>query len=278
MVRGKRASTSRPDTKSEAAPRSQAKSKAAPPSKARRMVLPLAPSREPLPTGSFAAWLRATRSAREAQHDVEVPCGACNACCRSSLFIHIAPDERDTLQHIDPALLFPAPGAPPGHVLMGYDRQGRCPMLSESGCSIYEHRPRTCRDFDCRTVAATGLALDEAQRAIAEQARRWRFEHPQQEDDRQHAAVRAAAAFLSERGPELLPEALPSHPLQLAWLALRLYEVFYALAEGAGAARPSDAELARAVSTEMARKSNEKRAPQPTYRATSVKRASPTRS
>jgi Fe-S-cluster containining protein len=231
---------------------------------------------EPLPAGSFSAWLRALRSARQEQRDVDVPCGECTACCRSSLFIHIAPEERETLARIDPALLFPAPGAPPGHVLMGYDRHGRCPQLSTSGCTIYEHRPRTCRDFDCRTVAATAIALDQAQHAIAEQARRWRFDPPAPEDEEQQAAVRAAGAFLVERGPDLLPEALPAHPLQLAMLALRVHEVFLALHGSTGDARPPDTELARAILAAMARHTADTgREP---ARATSVKRAPRTRS
>jgi hypothetical protein len=201
---------------------------------------------------------------------VAVPCGECNACCRSSLFIHIRPEETDTLAHIDPRLLFPAPGAPPGHQLLGYDRQGRCPMLNSDGCSIYERRPRTCRDFDCRTVAATTLTLDHAQQAIADQAQRWRFEYPREEDARQHVALRAAVAFLVERGPELLPGLLPSHPLQLAMLALRVYEVFYALGDGSQQTRPPHDEIARAILAAMDRGKDDA-AP---ARATSVKRGS----
>jgi uncharacterized protein len=237
----------------------------------RRVALPVLPA-EPLPAGRFSEWLSATRSAREERRDVGVPCGECNACCRSSLFIHIGPEEADTLAHIAPELLFPAPGLPAGHVLLGYDKKGRCPMLKARGCSIYEHRPRTCRDFDCRTVAATGMALDGAQQAIAEQARRWRFEHAAPEDDGQQAAVRAAAAFLVERGPELLPGSLPGHPLQLALLAVRVYEVFHELSGGARTAQTSDADLARAILTAMTR--GEKSAP--SARATSVKRGART--
>jgi hypothetical protein len=141
-------------------------------------------------------------------------------------------------------------------------------MLKDSGCSIYEHRPRTCRDFDCRTLAATTLVLDHAQQAIAEQAQRWRFEYPRDEDDRQHVAVRATAAFLLERGPELLPGLLPSHPLQLAMLAVCVYDVLYALGDGSQQTRPPDDELARAILTAMARGEDD----ETPARAISVKR------
>jgi hypothetical protein len=156
-------------------------------------------------------------------------------------------------------------------MLMGYDRHGRCPMLTAAGCSIYEHRPRACRAFDCRTVAATGVALEQAQHAIAAQALRWRFEHPLPEDEQQHGAVRAAAAFLLERGPQLLPDLLPSHPLQLALLAIAVYEVFSD--PGAAQPRPSDAELAGAVLRAMAPPGEPVADAPARARATSVKRA-----
>ena len=58
-----------------------------------------------------------------------MPCGTCTACCTSSQFVHIGPDEVDTLAHIPAELLFPAPRMPKGHVLLGYDERGHCPML-----------------------------------------------------------------------------------------------------------------------------------------------------
>jgi Fe-S-cluster containining protein len=77
------------------------------------------------------------------------------------MFIHVKPDEEETLRRIPRALLFPAPGLPKGHVLMGYGDNGQCPMLIDGERSIYEHRPQTCRDYDCRIFAATGVPVDE---------------------------------------------------------------------------------------------------------------------
>jgi Fe-S-cluster containining protein len=76
------------------------------------------------------------------------------------MFIHISPEETRTIQRIPRELLFPAPGKPKGHVLMGYTDQGYCPMLVAGECSIYEDRPQTCRDYDCRVFAATGISVD----------------------------------------------------------------------------------------------------------------------
>jgi Fe-S-cluster containining protein len=150
-----------------------------------------------LAAGEFSSWLAAMEGALRGEHDADVPCDGCTACCTASQFVHIEPDEADTLAHIPAALLFPAPRLPRGHVLLGYDERGHCPMLVDGQCSIYEHRPRTCRTYDCRVFPATGLAPEGADKVlIAERAARWRFSFPSAEDREAHAAVRAAAAAL----------------------------------------------------------------------------------
>lgn len=123
------------------------------------------------------------------EHGSEVPCGGCTACCTASQFVHIEPDETDTLARIPAELLFPAPRLPRGHVVLGYDERGHCPMLIDDQCSIYEHRPRTCRTYDCRIFPAAGLDLDDNDQAlITRQARRWRFDHPTPADRARHDA------------------------------------------------------------------------------------------
>ena len=88
-----------------------------------------------IPAGEFSAWLTGMLAAIARERSSDVPCGGCTACCTSSQFVHIGPDEADTLAHIDPRLLFPAPLLPAGHVVMGYDERGRCPMLIDDVCS-----------------------------------------------------------------------------------------------------------------------------------------------
>jgi Fe-S-cluster containining protein len=193
----------------------------------------------PLPAGGFSDWLAGMRRALEgAGPGSDVPCDGCTACCTSSQFVHIAPDETATLAHIPAGLLFPAPRMPRGHVLLGYDENGHCPMLVDGGCSIYEHRPRTCRTYDCRVFSATGVELeDEDKSAIARRARRWRFDFPDEADQVEHAAVRAAAAFVRERA-DLLPEgAAPANATQHAVLAVRLHDAFLGRDAETGAVR-----------------------------------------
>ena len=114
---------------------------------------------EPLPAGAFSEWLAQMRLVLRGDGEADVPCGECTGCCTSSQFVHIEPDESDTLAHVPAALRFPAPGLPPGHVVLGYDERGRCPMLGADGCTIYANRPRTCRTYDCRIFPGPGSSL-----------------------------------------------------------------------------------------------------------------------
>src|SRR6476619_5859952 len=81
-----------------------------------------------LAAGDFSAWLTEIEGALRGEHGTDVPCGECTACCTASQFVHIGPEETDTLAHIPAELLFPAPWWPEGHLIMGYDEYGRCPM------------------------------------------------------------------------------------------------------------------------------------------------------
>src|SRR4051794_32425896 len=112
------------------------------------------------PAGRFSSWLHDIRAAVSGSAESDVPCDGCTACCASAQFVHVGPDELEAKAHIPAALLLPAPGRPRGHLVMGYDEHGRCPMLRDHGCSIYEHRPRACRTYDCRVLAAAGLVPD----------------------------------------------------------------------------------------------------------------------
>jgi hypothetical protein len=178
-------------------------------------------SERTLPAGDFSAWMTGMLAALRGDAGADVPCGECTACCTSSQFVPIGPDETDTLAHIPGELLFPAPRLPRGLVLLGYDERGHCPMLVDGGCSIYEHRPRTCRTYDCRIFPAAGLDVDEddpGKTPIARQARRWRFSFPTESDRRRRDAVRSAVASLRGNGR---PDATP-----LAVRAIEIHEEF----------------------------------------------------
>lgn len=188
-----------------------------------------------LAAGDFSSWLVDVRAAIRGEGESEVPCAGCTACCTSSQFVHIGPEETDTLAHIPGALLFPAPRMPHGHVLLGYDEQGHCPMLIEGKCSIYAHRPRTCRTYDCRVFPAAGVEdPDEEKQQITARTRRWRFSHPAPVDRQQHDAVREAARFLEQHSGLFPDDLAPVTATQVAVLALEIHDLFL----GAGTPDP----------------------------------------
>ncbi len=189
-----------------------------------------------LPAGDFSQWLSETRRAFIDEKGVSVECGDCRGCCTSSYFVHIRPEEKGTLAVIDRKLLFPAPGLPKGHKLMGYFENGFCPMMTEQGCQIYAHRPITCRNYDCRIFTAAGLAAGGEEKAtINERVLQWEFSYPTELDRKQHAAVMAASKFLQVH-PEGFPEGfLPSNPSQIAILAIKAYDVFLEETDGSAA-------------------------------------------
>jgi len=178
--------------------------------------------------GDFSSWLAEMGAALRGERAADVPCGECTACCTASQFVHIGPEETDTLAHIPAELLFPAPLLPPGHVLLGYDERGHCPMLTANRCSIYDHRPKTCRTYDCRVFAAAGVRVDDddADKAlIARRVGRWRFNFPTEADRAEHGAVEAAARYLALHAD--LPDGTSvSNSTQLAVLAIEMYETF----------------------------------------------------
>ncbi len=202
----------------------------------------------PLPAGEFSTWLREMRAALAGAGDSGVPCGDCCACCSTSHFVHVDPDERQTLAVLPRELTFPAPGAPSGHVVLPYDSRGCCPLLDERGrCAVYDRRPRTCRVYDCRVFAAAGIPADRG--PITRRAARWVFTYADDHARAEHDAVRAAARFVRDNAALFPGGAVPEDPAQLAVLGVKAAGVF--VAGGGGAGDPASAvggpETARAV-------------------------------
>jgi hypothetical protein len=106
-------------------------------------------------------------------------------------------------------------------------------------CSIYEDRPRTCRRYDCRIFAATGIPVADNQPEVADRVREWKFTYATKAAREQHRRVKAAALFLQAKR-ELFPSGtLPSHPTSLAAFALHVHPLF--------AAPQTDPELVAAI-------------------------------
>ena len=176
--------------------------------------------------GPFGPWLQSMTAVLRGEPGatVDVPCDGCTACCESSQFVLVGPDEHAARSMIPAGLLFPAPGAPEGFSVLPYDQHGRCPMLGETGCLIYEHRPRTCRAYDCRVLAAAGVDPGPGKPAIGRRVSEWRFQLDGPDDEVASDSVRSAAAFLAEHGTDL-PGGNPP-PTQLAALAVEVHDLF----------------------------------------------------
>ena len=100
-------------------------------------------------------------------------------------------------------------------------------MLVEERCTIYEHRPRTCRTYDCRIFPAAGVELEDRDKSrIHLQARRWRFEFTTDTDRVRHAAIGAAVTYLETHRGELSEGAVPRNETALAVLAVEVHEAF----------------------------------------------------
>ncbi len=180
-----------------------------------------------LDAGKFSTWLEDTKQAQSSGQGADVPCGECNACCRSSYFIHIKAEEKQTLRRIPKALHFPAPGLPEGHVVLGFDEHGRCPMLVDNKCSIYEDRPQTCRSYDCRIFPAVGIELEQKDKfRILAQTRRWKFDYPTEDDQVAQDALKKASQFLKKNAHHFEPGELPGNETQMAVLAIKIYDIF----------------------------------------------------
>ncbi|MHB9028269.1 MAG: YkgJ family cysteine cluster protein [Candidatus Latescibacterota bacterium] len=210
-----------------------------------------------LPAGDFSSWLHRTQRSLEKQNGIDVPCGECSACCTSSYFVHIGPEEARTLARIPKKLLFPAPGEPKGTMLLGYDDKGYCPLFIDGRCSVYENRPLTCRSYDCRLFAAAGIdAGDDDKALINRRIRLWKFSYPDARDRDLHAAMQTAARFLQKRADCFPAGTVPNTPTRIALLAMKVYDVFLKFVDESGKTGrvAPDTEIARSVLEALARR------------------------
>ena len=167
----------------------------------------------------------------------------CTACCTSSQFIHIGPDEADTLSRIPAELLFPAPRLPLGHVvpLWGPAASGRtAQMLIDNRSMLRPPASAPAAPTMPRSSPPPGSppASPPAGSLLARPAtpaptpasspnrRGDGLQSPRPGRSDRTDAVRAAAAFLDEH-PDLLPDgATPANRTQLAVLAIEIHHVF----------------------------------------------------
>ncbi len=93
-------------------------------------------------------------SIRSEEPEESVPCNGCTFCCEK-LSPYLLPEELATgLYPI--SLIEPTPeqkliNTEVGPVIVLYrKKEGGCGMFVDGKCTIYEYRPKACRQFDCR--------------------------------------------------------------------------------------------------------------------------------
>ncbi len=181
---------------------------------------------ETLAAGPFGAWLAQARAALRGDAGVEVPCGDCTGCCTSGYSVQVRPADVRALAVIPAARLLESPFAA-GQKTMPARADGTCQMLESGRCSIYSSRPQTCRDYDCRVFAAAGIEAGDATKVIINRrVRAWRFSHETDVERRVHDAVREAAAFIGRIGDGSAGVRVPTSPMGIAVLSLKVFEVF----------------------------------------------------
>lgn len=201
-----------------------------------------------VPAGAFGSWLTQARAALRGTGGVEVPCGDCTGCCTSGYSLQLRPEDTAALAVIPAEWLVEAPGFHPGHRTLAPLPNGQCRMLQAGRCSIYQRRPQTCLDYDCRIFAAAGIDVGGADKAVINQrVRAWRFTYAGEEDELAHRAVRAAAAFIRDFGA-IFTVRVPTAPMGIAVLAIKVYEIFLDTEIGTWNARDLADEIVRTAS------------------------------
>jgi len=176
--------------------------------------------------GEFSNWIEGFTQSMKGPGEGNVPCGECVGCCTSFKFIHIRPTDKSALKVISKELMFQAPGLPEGHYILGYDQEGNCPMFKSGKCSIYESRPETCRQYDCRVFAASKLKVSDVSEEIAKKVKSWEFEYSSARSIELSNAVKSAGIFLSEYADKFPTGFIPSQSSQLAVMAVRIHPLF----------------------------------------------------
>ncbi len=130
-------------------------------------------------TAGAYEWLMQFGKNLETNAGVSVPCGDCNACCRAGYAVRTN----------DGNLYLPKP-------------DGSCSELHCGRCSVYDHRPRTCQYYDCRTHFFSGI--DPEKPSISATLKDWRPRTSSDQDRAVIAIIEAVANALTDQ--KLAPE------------------------------------------------------------------------
>ncbi len=99
-------------------------------------------------------------------------------------------------------------------------------MFHEGKCSIYEFRPETCKQYDCRVFAATRSSARQENPDITKQINKWEFRYSTLESEEAQKAVIDAMKFLTENATKFPKGYLPQSESQLSVMAVRVQAEF----------------------------------------------------
>jgi uncharacterized protein len=182
-------------------------------------------SKAAVDAGKFGQWLEFMRAVLRGERDADVPCGDCVGCCVSSYPIPLRPTDRVALERVPPGHLH-LPVASGGLARMGYRSDGTCPMLCASKCTIYSDRPQTCRDYDCRIYAASGLLPDGDRPVIRQRVQAWQFQLESAGEQDAAASVRRAAKFIVSHAQQFPGAMRAGSATAVAVLAVKCHALF----------------------------------------------------
>jgi hypothetical protein len=86
----------------------------------------------------------------------DVPCGSCTTCCEV-LTPFLTPEEVTSglyplsLIQPDKHMILENPNVGPLVAMFKKTPSSGCSMFIDGKCSIYDYRPKSCRQFDCRS-------------------------------------------------------------------------------------------------------------------------------
>jgi Fe-S-cluster containining protein len=107
----------------------------------------------PKPIGSVTTYMRKLEQGRR-DGNVRVPCGSCNACCRTPyLLIELQDGE---LGDFPEAVRLEEETGSGNRWMLPKAEDGSCAHLIDGKCSIYQRRPKCCRSYDCRVHILVG--------------------------------------------------------------------------------------------------------------------------
>ena len=86
-------------------------------------------------------------------HEAQVPCGGCRECCWFPR-VDVDPNQESPERLAKLDLEHDAEG-----YFLRKRADGACIHLRENGCTVYEYRPHSCREFDCRRLTLTGTGI-----------------------------------------------------------------------------------------------------------------------